>query len=116
MCLEKGGDGPILSSNVDPAPQFWGYTVRGISSRGDMQEDEKQKLSVTKSSQGRSVGQAGDDVISLPTSAGLMWPWELTSPELASGMKRQGRGGPGERQKGDLDVGADRGWRGLPGR
>lgn len=46
MCLEKGGDGPILSSNVDPAPQFWGYTVRGILSRGDTQEDEKQKPSV----------------------------------------------------------------------
>lgn len=57
-----------------------------------MQGDEKQKPSVTKSSQGRSVGQAGDDIVSLQTSAGLVWPWELTSPELASGMRRQGQG------------------------
>lgn len=100
MCLEKGGDGPILSSNFDPAPQFWGYTVRGILSRGDMQEDEQQKPSVTKGSQGRSIGQAGDDIASLQTSAGLVWPWELTSPQLASGMRTQGPGRAWRQAKG----------------
>lgn len=68
---------------------FGGNTLRESFSRGDNQEDKKQKPSVTKSSQGRRAGQAGDDITSLQMSAGLMWAWELTSLELASERKRQ---------------------------
>lgn len=48
--MEKGGNGPILYSNVDPAPRFRGV-LREVLSRGDGQEDEKQKPSRTKISQ-----------------------------------------------------------------
>lgn len=42
MCLEKVGDVPLLSTNADPAPQFWGNTLRRVLSRGDSLEDERE--------------------------------------------------------------------------
>ena len=93
-----------------------GDTLRGVLSRGDNQDNEKQKPSVTKSSQRKEsrLGWRGHKSANISRAEVGMGADSLEPAVSFFRKERQGLEGNKKRQEEGVYKGADRGWKGLP--